>query len=264
MAKTTGDELFERYLRQHGCEPGPHEPDLSAYGIRKRPDFLPTWNDVQIACEVEQFKPGATKLEKRLLIQPTVSASSREVHRSIRNHVAKAASQLKPLRSLGIPLVVVLANPDRAIVPLSVEQVLAALYGDLTFKIPIDPAPAGAAIAEGRLEFGRNGKLTNDHLYISAVALLRRREHRVDRLKEIVAEERVKGGPSDLGDAVEEMWDLLGRLESEELPAGDYVFVDVIETISDNAVPLPAEWFSGPRDRRFRLGPDRRFEQVLF
>jgi hypothetical protein len=189
MPKTTGDELFERYLREHGYEAGPHEPDLAEHGITKRPDFLPQLGELLIACEVEQFTSGASALERRLADQRTVFASGKEVYGPIRNHVAKAAQQLKPLIALELPLVVVLANPEGAMIDLSVEHVLSALYGDPTFTMEIDPT-TGAAVGEGRYEFGRDGKLTNDHPYLSAIALLRRREHRADRVAEIAAEER--------------------------------------------------------------------------
>src|SRR5204863_10128570 len=87
----------------------------------------------------------------------------KEVYGPIRNHVAKAAQQLKPLTALQLPLVVVLANPEGAMLDLSVQHVLSALYGNPTFTMDVDPA-VGAAVGDGRLEFGRDGKLTNDHL----------------------------------------------------------------------------------------------------
>jgi hypothetical protein len=160
VPKTSGDELFERYLREHAYEAGPHEPDLAEHGIRKRPDFLPHLGELQIACEVEQFTSGASALERRLADQRTVAASGKEVYGPIRNHVAKAAQQLKPLTALELPLVVVLANPEGAMIDLSVQHVLSALYGDPTFTMEIDPT-VGAAVGEGRYEFGRDGKLTN-------------------------------------------------------------------------------------------------------
>jgi hypothetical protein len=261
MPKTSGDELFERYLREHGYEAGPHEPDLAEHGIAKRPDFLPELGELQIACEVEQFTSGASALERRLADQRTISASGKEVYGPIRNHVAKAAQQLKPLTALELPLVVVLANPEGAMIDLSVQHVLSALYGDPTFTMKIDPT-VGAAVGEGRLEFGRDGKLTNDHPYLSAIALLRRREHRADRIAEIAAEERSDRDPSDLDEATTEALKLLQRLDREHLPEGDYLYVDLIETLSDAAIPLPEAWFDHERDSRWRLNADGYFELV--
>ena len=159
MPKTAGDELFERYLRDHGYDPGPHEPDLSGHEIKKHPDYLPTRNGATAACEVEQFSAGASRLEKRLATQRFVSASDKEVYGPICKRVSRAAEQLKPVTTLGIPLIVVLTNPEGAFIDLSVEHVLAALYGNPGFVIPIDRA-TGAAVEKGRFEFGRDGKLT--------------------------------------------------------------------------------------------------------
>lgn len=156
MPKTSGDELFERYLQDHGYEPGSHEPSLEDYGIAKRPDYLPNRGTVCIACEVEQFTPGASTLERRLAGQRTASASPKEVYGPIRKRVESAAKELKPLRALEIPLVVVLANPEGAVIDLSVSHVLGALYGNPTYTIPIDPS-VGGAVGEGRFEFGRDG-----------------------------------------------------------------------------------------------------------
>lgn len=259
MPKTSGDVGFERYLREHGYDPGPHEPSLAEHGIETRPDFLPRHGDLQIACEVEQFTPGNSALERRLANQRTVSASPKEVYGPVRTHIASAAKQLKPLTALKLPLIVVLANPEGAMVNLSVEHVLAALYGNPMFTMRIDPT-IGGAVREGRFEFGRDGKLTNDHPYLSAVALLRRREHRTDRIAEIAAEER--RDPSDFDPATTEAVQVLKRLEQEDLPDGDYLYVDVIETISEVATPLPEDWFDGEQDSRWRINADGYFELV--
>lgn len=261
MPKTSGDELFEPYLLEHGYQRGPHEPSLAGHGIDKRPDFLPRRGCSRIACEVEQFTPGATALERRLADQQTISASPKEAHGPIRNRIASAAKQLKPLAALQLPLVVVLANPEGARVNLTVEHVLGAIYGNPMFTMRIDPA-AGGPVDEGHFEFGRDGKLTNDHPYLSAVALLRRREHRTDRIAEIAAKERRGRDPRDFDEAATEAMALLNRLQQEELPEGDYVYLDVIETISNAAVTLPVDSFEGEQDSRWRLNADGYFELV--
>jgi hypothetical protein len=51
-------------------------------------------------------------------------------------------------------------------------------------------------------------------------------------------------------------------LEQEELPEGDYVYLDVIETMSESAVPLPDDWFDGEHDSRWRLNLDGYLERV--
>jgi hypothetical protein len=54
-------------------------------------------------------------------------------------------------------------------------------------------------LAKAIFELGRDGKLTNDHPYLSAVALLRRRERRGDRIAATVA---VDAAPSSFQRAV--------------------------------------------------------------
>ncbi len=261
MVKTTGDELFERYLREQGYDPGLHEPSLAAYGIKKRPDFLPSLGSMQIACEVEQFTAGASALERRLTSQRTVIASAKEVYGPIREHIKEAAGQLKPLQALEPPLVVVLANPEGALVDLSLNRVVAAMYGNPQFAIRIDTT-IGAAAGPGRLELGRDGKLTNDHPYISAVALLRRREYKMDRIDEIAAAEAPARQARDLDETSAQALGLLRRLNREKLPEGDYVYLDVIETASECAVRLPLDWFAGEHDSRWRLNVDDYYEHV--
>jgi hypothetical protein len=72
------------------------------------------------------------------------------VYGPIRRHIASAAKQLKPLTALDLPLVVVLANPEGAMIDLSVEHVIAALYGKPMFTMPVDPT-LGRAVGEGHL-----------------------------------------------------------------------------------------------------------------
>lgn len=259
MAKTTGDERFERYLREHGYDPGPHEPSLVKHGIDKRPDFLPRRGGRTVGCEVKQFKAGASDLERRLARQRIAAGSPRDVYGQIRKQVSSAASQLKPLTGLGIPLVAVLTNPEGALVDLSVGTVLAALYGNVTVTFPLDVA-TGAAAEDGRFEFGRDGKLTNDHPYLSAVVLLQRRELQGDLIEQILTEERRRREPTV--DSVSEVVRLLKRLEHEDLPDSDYLYVEVIETISGISVPLPEKWFDGERDSRWRINADGCFDAV--
>jgi hypothetical protein len=45
-------------------------------------------------------------------------------------------------------------------------------------------------------------------------------------------------------------------VEREDPPTGEYFFVDVIETASTSAVPLPRNIFDGERDRRWIVNRD--------
>jgi hypothetical protein len=44
---------------------------LAEHSVEKRPHFLPRLGELRVACEVEQFKPGASALERRLTDQPS-------------------------------------------------------------------------------------------------------------------------------------------------------------------------------------------------
>jgi hypothetical protein len=262
MPKTTADEWFERYLLDHGLDPGEHEPDLSSWGVETHPDYLPTGDAGQIACEVKQFGKDS-KLAKRLAEQRYVAASDAEVYGPIRNQVAEAAGQLKPLASRQMPLVVVLANPEAAPVDLSFEHVIAALYGNPQWTVAIDPS-TGGAVDEGRFELGRDGKLTNDHAYISAVALLRRGELALDARDEILAElrDRHDGEAKTAEERQQRAVAAIKELERHDLPDGHYFYVEVIEALSKFAVPLPEAWFAGERDRRWRCNSAGYYEVV--
>jgi hypothetical protein len=262
MPKTIADEWFEDYLRDHGHDPGEHEPDLRSWDVATRPDFLPKRGTSQIACEVEQFGT-ASKLARRLAEQRTVAASDAEVYGPIRHRVGKAARQLKPLASRGLPLVVVLANPDGAPVDLGVDHVLAALYGNPRWTIPIDRT-TGGAVDDGHFELGRDGKLTNDHPYLSAVVLLRRRELASDASERVLAEARRRFGnePNTAKDRQARMVGLLEELNRHQLPEGHYFYVEVIEALSNSSTPLPECWFDGERDRRWRCNDGAHYELV--
>lgn len=152
MPKTEADEWFETYLLDHGYTPGEHEPDLTSAGIGSKPDFLPTnASGDQIVCEVKAFGPN--RLTRRLRLGGFFSTLGDELWSPVRDQVRAAARTLKPAQLLGLPLVVVITNTHPSVfVDLSVETVARALLG-------------------------RGGKLTRDHRYVSAIALLRREEY---------------------------------------------------------------------------------------
>jgi hypothetical protein len=66
----------------------------------------------------------------------------------------------------------------------------------------------------------------------------------------------------DLAQASAQALRLLRTLNQAELHEGDDVYVDVIETASGSAMPLPERWFAGDRDSRWRIGADGYFAQV--
>ena len=162
-----------------------------------------------------------------------------------------------------MPLVGVLANPAGAPVDLSVSHLLAALYGNPQWAMTID-SQSGAAVDEGRLELGRDGKLTNDHPYLGAIVLLRRRELAQDAAEKILAERKGRStdAPKTARERRERMAAAFDELSRHELPDGHYFWADVIETTSEAAVRLPEDWFDGDLDRRWRCNQQGRYELI--
>ena len=102
-------------------------------------------------CEVKAFGPN--RLTRRLQLGRFFSTLGDELWTPVRDQVRAAARTLKPVQALGLPLVVVITNTDsRVFVDLSVETVTRTLLGV-------------------------GGKLTRDHRYLSAIALMRREDH---------------------------------------------------------------------------------------
>jgi len=251
LGKTEADLLFKRYLLDNGYRPGEHEPDLSASGVETHPDYLVARGGQTVACEVKSFRAGASKAEKRLTETRSGVLSAKETLGPIRNQLKTGAKQLKPLADWNIPLVIVLANPEQAFVHLSVEEVAEAMYGDPTVVIPLDPE-TGEQVGPDQFVLGRDGKLTRSHQYVSAVAALGTRPKRVDDQDEVIKQWREDVEGREFASLSEKSVSLMNRLEGADFPEGDDPCLDVIETLSESATPLPDSWFSGPFDTRWR------------
>jgi hypothetical protein len=161
--RTAGDRLFERYLLCNEIPVPEHEPDL---GVPLRPDYAVALATGETCiCEVKEFAAGTDSLApERADSEGGWSMSARV--KPIRSKLRDAAPQLRAVRHLGLPLVVVLANPHRAPMILDDLEVVSAMRGDAMIVMPGSGPPVATLTA------GRNGKLTSSHLYISAVAIL--------------------------------------------------------------------------------------------
>jgi hypothetical protein len=203
---------FDRYLREHGYDPGDPEPDL---GVSKKPDRLIERGGQRVVCEIKQFERGVFAGRSGSI----GSLLPRDVLKPIRSAVKEAADQLRPLQGSGDPLVVVLANPKKVDVPLEVSDVIHALYGDPTYRFTIDTA-TGRAVGDVEFFAGRNGRLRNFHRYISAVVVLRHRTNAQDWVDERSAE-LLEGSaePRTLDEATELATEFLeSSLEAETSP----------------------------------------------
>jgi hypothetical protein len=223
---TASEVWFDTYLRAHGYT-WELEPDL---GIPKRPDRLIYRDGLSAVCEVKQFDKDPIGW-----MRETGQGGWFDENKPVRGAVRQAARQLRPLKGRGLPLVVVLANPNGYHVDLSGEQVIHALYGDDTIVFTVwtgegPPPPDLADPPDYRRVVGRNGQIRVSGQYISAVVMLHRRS-------------------SDFFDVRDEA----------DVP-DDECWVEVVPAISEEAVPLAESFFTGPNDRRWRY--DRETERI--
>jgi hypothetical protein len=250
---TLSEEWFDRYVRAHGHDPGDPEPDL---GIEKNPDRRISWNGVEVVCEIKQFDNdpfGDWNGQPRTM-------DMQSALKAVRRPVSYAAEQLKPLAGRGLPLVVVLANPNAMPVPFSSHEIIWALYGDPVWKIAID-ARTGKPVGEVEHGADRNGQIRNRHQYLSAILALRRRTHAQDwsdalwdRLKDEHAPFDPVGDPEGASRVAAHALEETNRAEQAgEIPEGDYLFADVFVTMGAQAAPLPANVFDGERDSRWEF-----------
>jgi hypothetical protein len=253
LGRNEAERWFERYLQAHGYE-YEYEPTFEPE-IPTRPDFKVWRGGAEMVCEVKGFEE-MPPVERRVsgTSQPTM-LSSKEVLGPMRGAVREAARNLKPLAGSPWPLVVVLANPMRFKVFLSLDNLVEAMFGDL--------GVAGAFNAEKgqvenmQFEYGRDGRLRNDHPYISAVAILNELELAAEykgkwyedwkESREMPANPSYEEVAAEVI-AAEEAWQ--GSDASRDVPEGNAYWVDVLTTGSPEAVPLPENVFDGPRDSR--------------
>ena len=237
---------FERYLRERSYDQT-REPDL---GNGKHPDFLVRTPNQELVCEVKSFDT-----EGGFQNAGSIGARAQhEVLRPIRKQIGKAAEQLKDIPDR--PLVVVLVNPRRCPVPLDPVSVMAAMYGDITVEIPLsdEGTDAGATWTTG---FNRKLAVVDPETgervgggypeYISAVAVLRREDLAFMEWSRRWKERR-RGSFSD---SREEAVVFLEEASGDGAPHSDDVYLDIFETISNQAVPLSRKVFNGTHDRRW-------------
>ena len=71
----------------------------------------------------------------------------------------------------GMPLVVVLTDPHQALWGLLwPRELIAAIHGDMTVRVPI--GPSGSQAGPAALVSGRNGELRHDHPYVGGVVVI--------------------------------------------------------------------------------------------
>lgn len=256
-AKEISEDWFERYLVDHDVDGGDdHHPDL---GVSKKPDYRISRDSNGAICEVKEFTTSG--MEKRFAAasgQP-MSLSDEEVYGAVRSKISDAAEQLKPLRDHDEALVVVLGNPHGIYVPLwRVTDIVACMYGNQGYSMPINLETGEGG--PGEHVFLRDGALTGKHRYISAVATLHHGALADEARQQWLDENR------DRWEGIEERQEravaMLEIMNAELDPLaqreGEFFFVRVystLSTVTGEAVPVPRELFSGPRDQYWAVNP---------
>lgn len=237
MTTDPGEILFEKYLKAGGYDVLAYEPNL---GTAKRPDYLVRAAGREVVVEVESFSTPPMPLTPRsefVDVTPKLKA--------VRNKITAGAEQLKGIE--GRPLVVVLANPRNSSVPLEGPVFIGALFGDSQISFSPD--------SEFFLHSGRNGRLyvrepngwvRGNHPYLSAVAVLRF-IYPQDAWAAAMRQSQDADDTNPLA-ALREAKHLLGQ---QGEAAADAICLDVYESLSESAVPLPREVFAGPHDTRW-------------
>jgi hypothetical protein len=235
--KTAADERFEAYLSEHRI-PFEYEPDWAEeFGIEVEdtPDYLVDPDGTRVICEVKQFE--STRIKDRLLRTPgrAVGISPREEFGPIRSKVTQTArEQLSPFQGLGVPLVVVLADPLNADVQLDSYSVAHALLGNPKVTFSVGPeGPTDAPVTEKAEDYGAlisiqpDGKIVNHHPFVSAIVVVEQWPPSA-----VVSEDSCR-------------WVHVYDVSDNPTPPGF------------NGAPLPRAVFSGARDRWYGFKGER-------
>jgi hypothetical protein len=232
---------------------------------------------IRAICEVRQFE--STVIRDAMPEGGGVrSLSAKQVYGPLRSGIFEKAKQLRPFAGMGLPLVIVLANPLNADVTLDPHHMVAAMFGNPAVSIPID-LRTGASVpsSEPALtmqdygvfrspQHGPDGSVTwfDRHPHVSAVAVVNERAHADDWRESIIARHRTPD--ADLPVAREALLRALNEIDARtangEVPVGSYRWITVYETDGEEAAPLPRDWFAESRDRRFAFGAEGSYSEV--
>jgi hypothetical protein len=233
-----GEALFARWLdeRRYAYD---FEPD---WGVETCPDFRVTIGSEFVAVELESIAGWGMFAD--LQVGELGSRPMAQALKPMRHKIRAAAQQLKPLAGSGMPLVVAIANPDNRPVAFTAELLIAAMYGDPAYEIAEDPS-------QDRMLLGRNGKLTNDHPYVSAVMLVR------EESAAAAAASRWFDDNRENFETAEAMIAAARQMEADgAFGSATWVAIDLVDTVSDVAAPIPTAFSLGPDDRRWRPTDD--------
>ncbi len=273
---TQSETLFAEYLTTHGYQ---LERDLdwrSRFGLdtSKNPDFLLSRAREELGiCEVKEFTD--TPVDRRLAAGCS-SGPGTELYSSAGDAVRQAAGeQLRPFADVGLPLVVVLANPHGKVVALAPNTMPMSLFG-ITETVVFDVGPGAPTSMNPRFILSGPGALVDErpafrakqpHPYLSAVVVLHARREADTYFEDMRAQQRRARPPRSDEEAIENdliALDAFDHADQEgRVPSGEYEWVTVFDLSAHpqfRGTPLPSRVFDGNRDLRFDLTSNATFE----
>ena len=181
--KGPAERRFCWLLTQRGCVRGRsfwYEEEIGEEIklAKPRPDFLIHTRYGRVLAEVKSIEePGPIERKRG---QPGAFAG-KECNQRLRNIVERAADQLSPYRSLGIPCIVIIDNWRRKLIGTGFED-LRWIWGEPEFHIKQDPMTLKVQSTELHQRIGRGeAALTKGkNTHISAVVVNRPIESDVD------------------------------------------------------------------------------------
>jgi hypothetical protein len=136
------EEIFRAYLAEHGVRFRfePPWPDLFGVETTANPDFLVDPEGVRAICEVKHSE--RTKVWDQLLAAPETAmpVAPEDDWGPVRSKMRQAAHRkLRHFHGLGVPLVIVLANPVVSDVTLDFDTVAPAILGNDQQTVLVGP-----------------------------------------------------------------------------------------------------------------------------
>jgi hypothetical protein len=172
---TYSESAFERICRDVGYDV--EQPRVRCRHGIKTADFVITTGFSSVIAEVEELRPNRDDLRQINAMQRGEAVGGGcTIGARLRNHIRRAAEQLKPYADQGVPIIVVLydnvrVGNTRVAYPmfyLQPHDIDAAMYGDRVAYVSL--------ATRSRMQPDRNGGrrtcTANEKNYISAVAVI--------------------------------------------------------------------------------------------
>jgi hypothetical protein len=249
QAKTSSEQLFETYLRDHGINDFEYEPGIT--GTERRPDYRVPAGGNDVFFEVKEFEPGE-------IIQGVVSF---DPYPPIREKINYAQKQLKTLK--GKMCAIVLANPHGAFVHLDGMIVFGAMLGNMGITMPFDPKTKSFDDSRARSTFLEGGKMVRhkagikiapQNTTISAICVLntlavgsRRLSIRIKKWEQETGQKRT----------FDQVWDMATEAQGTEADGSIYRLRLVTYENPYAVAPLTESFGNGPFDERFGVREGR-------